>query len=534
MLGFRPISAGALSEIRDAQVTQTSTATLRYASRTFVTRTTDAPAQVVIPGRIAAGLRLERRLSTAADGQFGAIADTNYGEIQLNNADGQLDSLATRYAADGRQIRLKIGSTEIDSAGRERVQPFAQFATVYISTAGAWNFEHNVLRLRVESLINRLQGRLQPETYAGTGGADGTADMAGRAKPTLFGRGSNITLQLLDPAILTYQLHAGAIDSISAVYDAGISIDFYQDYATYAELEASDISTVVVNTETQLYASCLAAGVIRLGVSPVGAVTADARGHLDNLTGNFNQTTASLIRTILRDYAAIAASEIDQAAFDAFVSLQSGAIGLFLPAGDQSTVVDVVQRIAFGAGAFVGEQAGQFTIQRLDPPSATVVHWAFDDRDIISIERLTLPYSVPWKSWGVGYALNSTVQANADLAGAVTQERRTYLQAERRYAYTQNSNIALFHATSRGAPLRESYFVDAAVAQAEAERLIGLYAYGRALYRVVVKSALFSVHLGQTVRLTYRRWGLDGGRNFVVVGVDDDADTVESGLTVFG
>jgi hypothetical protein len=54
------------------------------------------------------------------------------------------------------------------------------------------------------------------------------------------------------------------------------------------------------------------------------------------------------------------------------------------------------------------------------------------------------------------------------------------------------------------------------------------------MYEVVVKTALFSVRIGQTVRLTYHRWNLDGGKNFLVVGVADDADRVESVLLVFG
>ena len=113
---------------------------------------------------------------------------------------------------------------------------------------------------------------------------------------------------------------------------------------------------------------------------------------------------------------------------------------------------------------------------------------------------------------------------------SVSQERRAFLKTERRYAYTQDTDIALFHATSAGAPLRDSYFADASVAEAEAQRLIGLYNYGRAMYEVVVKNALFSVHVGETVHLTYHRWDLSGGKRFVVVGVADDADRVETTL----
>lgn len=771
MLGFRPINSGPLSEILEAQATQTTTTTVRFATRTFVTRVTDAPANEVISGRIASGLRVERRLETVEEGQFGSWVDTTYGEVQLNNNDGNLDSLATRYEADGRQVRVKIGATEfvpmsarismwgtghedgltewgtgsgfsgggffnsgvatvtasddqahsgtssmkmtintsaaVDTAIRafrwqesftgrdlfyrawyyfpahhvpttfwnimqfksevydsngalvandpiftvgldndgaggdlrihvfyfgtsfggsdvqfnqaiadmpiaqwvkleaflhqaenntgifrlwqddvliieqtglqtkyvdgfnswsinnysngltpstatiyiddaaitydavqniERVQPYQQFATVYTTTAGAWTFEHDVLRLRIESLNNRIQDRLQNETYAGLGGIEGTAEISGRSKPTLFGRGSNVSPQLLDPAILTYQVHAGNIEQISAVYDGGAGgahdapsnpdFTFAGDFPTYAALAAASVPA-------GSYATSLAVGCFRLAIAPIFGVTVDARGHRDNITGNYIETTADVIRTILRDYAGISTNLIDHTAFNALNGLQSGDVGLFLQAGDQSTVADVIRRLAFGAGAIISDKSGFFTIQRLDPPGS-VVHWAFDDRDIISIQRKPLPYTVPWKSWGVGYDVNWTVQTSSDLAGGVTQTRRAYLQSERRFAYAQDLDIALFHATSHSAPLRESFFASSAIAQAEAQRLIGLYAYGRTFYDVVVKNALLSVHIGQTVRLTYHRWNMDGGKNFVVVGVADDADRIETALTLFG
>ena len=141
---------------------------------------------------------------------------------------------------------------------------------------------------------------------------------------------------------------------------------------------------------------------------------------------------------------------------------------------------------------------------------------------------------MPWKSWGVGYDPNWTVQDDADLAAGVSQTRRGFLKSERRYVYVQDTDIASFHATSAGAPLRDTFFVDAAVAQAEAQRLKALYNYGRAMYQVAVKNALFSVHVGETVHITYRRWDLVSGKRFVVVRVDDDADHVETTLMLFG
>ena len=186
MLGHRAISERPLASSASEQVIQVTTITEYFSSRSFASRATDAPAHRFFPGRIIRGLRLSRRLTHGEDGQFGALIETDFGEIQLANNDGSLDNLVNQYAADGRQIRLKIGSTETGSDGIERVQPYTSFVTVYTSVAGPWTFEHDVVRLRIEDLSNRLQGRLQQAVYAGTGGKEGTAILQAERSPQLW------------------------------------------------------------------------------------------------------------------------------------------------------------------------------------------------------------------------------------------------------------------------------------------------------------------------------------------------------------
>jgi hypothetical protein len=216
--------------------------------------------------------------------------------------------------------------------------------------------------------------------------------------------------------------------------------------------------------------------------------------------------------------------------------VQTWEMGLYLPAGDQSRVIEVLERIAFSCGAFIGQdRSGLLRVQRLEAP-AVQSQWIFTDREIIEdrFERIRLPYRIPWKNWGVGYSRNWTVQSSSQLAGGVTQQRRTFLEAEYRYAYAADPRIAQAHLTSSGAPLRPALFLSEDGAQAEAERLQELYGYDRAMYRFSVKTALFSLEIGQTVTIVLNRYDLDNGRNFVIVGIHDDADHAETELTVFG
>lgn len=419
------------------------------------------------------------------------------------------------------------------AGGKERVQALSSFALVFTATAGEWSLERDFLRLKIDDLSSRLQNRLQAQTYSGAGGAAGTSDLTGRTYPTCFGKCLNVPAQLVEPSLLIYQVHGNSIEAIDAVYDAGVEVPFVgspssgSDYASYAALAAASVPAGV-------YSTCLAAGLFRLGTTPAGTVTADVRG--DNAPvaspSNYVDTHAGVMERMLVSYGGLATSDLDTDSFDTLDTDQPAQMGIFFPAGDVSTAADAIAQVAESCGAFAGDRSGAFRVQRLEAP-ITAQHWSFDDRTIVDIEREVPAYGVPWSSWGVGYGRNWTVQGSGDLASGVSQSRRQFLESSIRYEYQSSATIALAHRTAVGVE-RDSLFVSSSDASAEATRLLGLYAKGRAVYRVTVKTALFSVRIGQTVRLTYSRWDLASGKRFVVVAVSDDADTRESELLVFG
>lgn len=528
-LGHRALGEGPVSALLDPQESLTELETGLFASTSFVTRPTDTPAHRYIPGFVARNLTLGRRINQAADGQFGSMIEAVHGEIELDNSEGQLDQMVSQFRVDGRRIILKIGSTEITTLGRTQVQPYQMFETVYTTTALDMYHEKSVVRLSLGSLAERLNNRLQNTTYTGAGGATGTSDMAGRTVPTALGRCLNVAAQILDPNVLTFDLHGGSISTVEKVYDMGVELAFAADYPSYTALAAATVPDAT-------YATSLAAGKIKLGSPPAGAITVDLRGDIDNTNLSYVGNHATIMRMILRDYAGFTNAELDLQSFLDLNAIQTWEMGLFFPAGDQSTIAQVIEEIAFSCGAFAGQdRSGLFRVKRLDVP-ATNADWRFTDRDILidKFERIRLPYRIPWKAWQVGYSKNWTIQSGGDLASGVTQSRRTFLESEYRFKFAQSTTIALAHRTSSGAPARRSLFLSGDGAQAEADRLQAFYSYGRAMYRFSVKTALFSVEIGQTVRIILDRYDLQNGKNFVVVGIFDDADTAETEITCFG
>lgn len=432
------------------------------------------------------------------------------------------------------EVSLLVGTVlrGLPSAGgQERVQAYENFETVYTAVAGHWSFgEQTTVRLRIQTLAAKLQNRLQQLTYAGSGSSNGTADLTGRTRPLCFGHCLNVSAQLVDPTLLIFQVHSGAIEAIEAVYDRAVSVPFVgspggQDFATYAALAAASVAP-------GFFSTCLAEGYFRIGAgADPGSVTADVKGDEE---GGYVDTHAMIIRRMLLAYSPLVSADLDAESFTDFDEDQPAEIGIFFPAGDQTTIEEAIARVAFAGGALAGQdRSGLYRVQQLTVP-ATAQHWTFTDRDIIEIERMPLPYGVPWKAWEVAYERNWTVQAGSDVAAGVSQARRQFLEAEARYVSETSSAISLSHATSAGAPSRPTLFHVKADAEAEALRLLEFYALGRALYRVTVKTALFSVEIGQTVRLVYPRWNLSGGRNHVAISIFDDADRRITEMLLFG
>lgn len=111
-------------------------------------------------------------------------------------------------------------------------------------------------------------------TYAGTGGAEGTAGIKGKVKPLVLGWARVVEPVPVDPTNNVYQFSGyGAIEAVSALYERGTNLGApLADYASYAALVGAAIAP-------GKWATCLAQGMVRLGAPAAGLITGDVRGH---------------------------------------------------------------------------------------------------------------------------------------------------------------------------------------------------------------------------------------------------------------
>lgn len=181
-------------------------------------------------------------------------------------------------------------------------------------------------------------------TYAGTGGAEGPADLKNRVKPWAFGAPKGVEPVLIDATNSVFQVSGyGPINGVTALFekasDYGASIG---DYANYAALVAATIPP-------GRWGTCLAEGMIRLGAPPAGLITADVQG--DKPSGTWIRRTGAIVSRILAN-AGVSSGDIDAASLAALDTAVARNVSIYLT--EQTTIMDLVQRLARPCNAAAG------------------------------------------------------------------------------------------------------------------------------------------------------------------------------------
>lgn len=240
----------------------------RYLSnKAYTTAPTDTPANTTYSARIIGGVNYTRSISL--DG----TATLSYGDIELNNLDGSLDSWVDDYWAN-RSISIFLGDVS---------WPRADFRQVFAGiTTGIDMRKRDRLNINISDVLQRLNN---PVSEAKVGGSGTLAD---NLLPLCFGECHNITPILVDGTVNEYMVHNGPIENIIEVRDNGVPVTFTQ-YPTTGKfrLAASPAGTITCSvqgakmTADILYAEDSFTGWTNSGVSAimnaVGAPTQTAK-----------------------------------------------------------------------------------------------------------------------------------------------------------------------------------------------------------------------------------------------------------------
>lgn len=504
-----------ITAITDAIGTST---TLRFGTAYYTTAPTDAPANAFYdarlqdPGNIKIDMYSDR--STSGSSKIG------YGDIVLINNDGGLDYISG-YGFDGQDLIIRMA--ESSSAAYP-----AGFTKVFQGTVISAEFDLEKVVLRVKDKQSYFDLAVNVNRYAGNNvlpdGLEGTAtDIKGRMKPKIFGTVYNIAPVFVNTSKLTFQVSDGAVNDIAAVYDRGVSITKGADYATSALLQAAAPGAGT-------YITCFAEGYFRLGTSPTGQITADVvQGAAAS-----NRTCAKILEQIALAVG-LSAGEISAADIAALDAKNSAVIGIYIDSDDPA--LSFADQIANSIGAWYGfDQDGVLRMGRIEAPASPAV--TLTGIDLISIERLTSRdhgSGVPNYRAVINYHKNYTVQ-NSDLAGSVTAARRAELSQQFFAEKSEDLTVLTKHNLSDEL-LKDTLITSQSDAATESARVLALYKTEREVYNVSVwlnDDIIQYLNLGAVVSLVYNRFGLDSGKNFMIIGLDTDFLNNTLSVTLWG
>lgn len=214
----------------DVKLSGGSTTTRYFSNTGYVTAAADVPANTIYYPYVSGGVKFTESISL--DGNF----SLSYGDIELRNVNGELDSWLNDYWSN-RRIKVFIGDK---SWVRD---DFWQIFDGVVT--GIDSRKRETLNLKLSDKLQRLN---YPVTEAKLGGVTSNAD---KLLPLCFGECHNVEPLLADPANHEYVVHNGQIEDIIEVRDNGVPV-------TVTEIPAT--------------------GRFRLSASPAGQITASVQG----------------------------------------------------------------------------------------------------------------------------------------------------------------------------------------------------------------------------------------------------------------
>lgn len=497
-------------------VTITGEVTFRYSDTGFLSGTSDSVANTNFDASISSGLKVTATLPPTPEAS--RRVTLNLATFDIANPDGALDSAVRGYTVDGRLVRVLVGLSDYR---------YDNFTPIFTGRLLQWSNDTSDVTIEARDQGYRLDKPMQTDIYTGAGGYGGGSDVGGKPRPLCFGKVLNISPILIDSANLVYQFHSRECSAVDAVYDRGAALTADADYASYALLVAASITT-------GHFATCLALGLIRLGSTPSGLITADVRGDAH---GGYSDVTGVLAVRFIKDFGGLADTDLDLASWANFQALVSGTIGWFQDA-NAINVSDAINQIMGGCAAWWGAAPnGLFQAGQLAPPeNDDTFVLDIQASDIIGFKILqplngTFP---PRFRQRVGYQKLWTTQADQDLAGAVTAARRQYLSQDSRIASSQDLTVQTAFLLATDPDPLISLFYNQADATALATSLLSLLKAFRQPVQVTLDLMGLAARLGANAQVTYPRLNSGNATRMRILDIEIDADAREVTLTLWG
>lgn len=503
--GQIPIGAGAIGEF-DFNV-RGHVITLYYSDKGFITKPSDTPSNQSYSPLAQNPFQFDVSVLNADGFNSGA---GSFGAIRLANGDGALESL-TDYFWVGRRVNIYVGSPDFTRD---------QFVSMFNGLCAGIEYNEDEIIINIQSRERILETEFAPTLYLGTGGLEGGADLQGSIKPIVYGECYRVSPVLVDPVNLVYQVHDGSVQEIMAVYDRGVLLTNHGDYADITAQSAP----------AGQYITQLSGGFIKLGSNNDGVITVDVKG--DN-QGGYVSKPAEVIARFLKTrlgQSSFTDSDIDLGSFNALDDELNADIGVYVRSNTTAKrfIDDILNPLQCYS---VFNRDGQIALGVGKVPQISVL--TLTENDIIDGELRVDEVSNPTWEVTMGYRRAWTVQGANDIATAASNDYKTFGLEEYRKVVLREQNVRT-KSINAGSKELNSLLVNESDAITQGQRVQSLFNVKRKVYKITVRDLLFRVFIGDTLTLQLNRFGLENGKQFLVMGISEDGETGLTELEVWG
>jgi hypothetical protein len=448
----------------------------------------------------------------------------SFGDIQINNLNGELDSWldSTKFIWVNRPIKVYLGDPRWNLLNLAAIQNTATggFEKVFDGIIGDIDSSsREYLNIKVRDKLEKLNVPATDSTV-GTLGTYGTW-VNGQTNqdsiiPLIFGEVFNISPMLIDPSQLEYYINNGPTELVIEIRDNGAPI--YTDASIYGNNQDTRPQGVTVDLTT---------GKFKLLKAPIGTITASLQGikksiNLDTgalVTGTYINNIANLVALLVTQYGPSATrlttSDVDWANFKAF-SINANNIH---PTGtavtDRSNILIVCQNMLASANAqLFMSRKGLLQILQLgiytSDPVVTIT-----DNNILNHTLQISNRTEVVAATKIGYCKNYTQQTG--LALSLPAAHTTMFNEEWSTSSITDTAVQSTYKLDVSPVQKDTNLINATGATALATRLNNYFKVPRTVYSFVGTSTLLSLKLGQQVTLVHNRFGLESGKTGQVI-----------------
>lgn len=195
-------------------------------------------------------------------------------------------------------------------------------------------------------------------------------------------------------------------------------------------------------------------------------------------------------------------------------------VGIFIT--DRENALEVCQKLANSVGAYlVPDITGKLKLLRLETdyvgtPTYEVTREDMEETSLQISDKLDVEGSVK-----LAYSKNWTVQ-DTGLAGGLPGSSVALFAKEWWYSTSKDTTVLSRYQQNAEPVQKDTNLVSTSEADLESARVLNIKKTPRFIYTATYYSHLLLVELGDWVKITYPRFGLDLGKTGMVVSVDRD------------